>query len=51
LDDAANNYLNARTYHLANGGLLVAVPEPATALLFLPALIALGARTARHKAR
>jgi hypothetical protein len=48
--DAANAYLQGRTYQLAGGGLLVAVPEPAAAVLFLPALIALLAWTSRRKA-
>jgi hypothetical protein len=48
--DEENAYLLGRTYQLAGGGLLVAVPEPAAALLFLPALIALLASTGRGKA-
>ena len=47
--DAANAYLQGRTYQLAGGGLLIAVPEPAAAALFLPALIALLAWSGRRK--
>jgi len=43
-----NAYLKGRTYHLAGGGLLIAVPEPATAGLLLPAF-ALFAWQARRR--
>lgn len=47
--DSDNAYLMGKTYQLAGGGMLVAVPEPLTLGLFAPGLLALFAGVRRRK--
>ena len=46
--ESANDYLMGKTYQLAGGGMLIAVPEPMTLGLFLPPLVALFAGARRR---